>query len=111
LLALDLAPGAILPPLTHVGRPAPLGLPHVARTAPHTAAGLTTPPVPHPRPPRAAHGDFYVDEHGIIGPNIVDGRLRIGSLHCTGFGFAVEPDMASMEPMDSWTFESLGFEA
>jgi hypothetical protein len=49
-----------------------------------------------------------VEEHGIVGPNIVDGRLRIASLHCTGFGFAVEPEMSSMESMESWKFESLG---
>ena len=55
------------------------------------------------------HGDFYVQEHGIIGPKIVDGRLQIGSLHCTGFGFAVEPDMSTMESAETWTFESCGF--
>jgi hypothetical protein len=111
MTAEDLCTVGIIPTQSDLCLAATLGLQHVERNGHHYHPGLTYLPEPQRRAAQAAHGDFYVDEHGIICPNIVDGRLRIGSLHCTGFGFAVEPDMASMEPMDSWTFESLGFEA
>jgi hypothetical protein len=88
---------------------ATLGLQHVERNGHHYHPGLSYLPEQVRRQALVAHGDFYVEEHGIIGPRIVDGRLQIGSLHCAGFGFAVEPDMAASEPAETWKFESLGF--
>ena len=107
----DLCTVGIIPTQSDLCLAATLGLQHVERNGHHYHPGLTYLPEPQRRAALAAHGDFYVDEHGIIGPGIVDGRLRIGSLHCPGFGFAVAPDMSSMEPMETWTFESLGFDA
>jgi hypothetical protein len=87
---------------------ATLGLGHVERNGHHYHPGLTYLPERERRAALAAHPDFYIEEHGIIGPRIADGRFCIGSLHCAGFGFAVEPDMSTMEPVETWTFESLG---
>ncbi|MXU66223.1 enolase C-terminal domain-like protein [Oceanomicrobium pacificus] len=46
------------------------------------------------------HGDIYRD--GPAGPQlrITDGRVAIGSLDCTGFGAAVQPDLASTPELE-----------
>ncbi len=104
----DLCSVGVVPTQSDLCLAATLGLHHVERNGHHYHPGLTYLPEPERRAALAAHPDFYVEEHGIVGPHIVDGRLHIASLHGAGFGFAVEPDMATMEPADTWTFESLG---
>ena len=104
----DLCSVGIIPTQSDLCLAATLGLQHVERNGHHYHPGLSYLPESERRAALAAHGDFYAEEHGIVGPNIVDGRLRIASLHCVGFGFAVEPDMSTMESMESWKFESLG---
>ena len=105
----DLCSVGIVPTQSDLCLAATLGLQHVERNGHHYHPGLSYLPEQVRRQALAAHGDFYVEAHGIIGPRIVDGRLQIGSLHCAGFGFAVEPDMAASEPAEAWKFESLGF--
>lgn len=104
----DLCSVGIVPTQSDLCLAATLGLQHVERNGHHYHPGLTYLPESQRRAALAAHGDFYVKEHGIIGPNIVDGQFRIASLQCDGFGFAVEPDLSAMEPAESWQFESLG---
>jgi hypothetical protein len=104
----DLCCVGIVPNQSDLCLVATLGLEHVERNGHHYHPGLSYLPVDLGRAALAAHGDFYAEERGIIGPNIVDGRLRIGSLQCAGFGFAVEPDMTDFEPAGAWRFESLG---
>lgn len=104
----DLCSVGIVPTQSDLCLAATLGLRHVERNGHHYHPGLTYLPEPERRAALAAHPDFYVEEHGIVGPAIVGGRLRIGSLHCPGFGFAVEPDLSTQEPADTWSFESLG---
>jgi hypothetical protein len=104
----DLCSVGIIPTQSDLCLAATLGLEHVERNGHHYHPGLTYLPADQRQAALAQHGDFYTDEHGIIGPNIVDGKLQIGSLQCVGFGFAVEPDMSSMESPDTWRFDSLG---
>jgi hypothetical protein len=104
----DLCSVGVVPTQSDLCLAATLGLKHVERNGHHYHPGLTYLPESERRAALSAHADFYVEEHGIIGPRIADGRFRIASLHCTGFGFAVEPDLATMEPAETWTFESLG---
>jgi hypothetical protein len=104
----DLCSVGIVPTQSDLCLAATLGLEHVERNGHHYHPGLTYLPEAQRRAALAAHPDFYVEEHGIIGPHIIDGRFRIGSLQCEGFGFAVEPDMSAMEPAESWHFASLG---
>ncbi len=104
----DLCTVGIVPVQSDLCLAATLGLHHVERNGHHYHPGLSYLPEPQRRAAVAAHPDFYVEEHAIIGPRIEDGRFRIASLHGPGFGFAVEPDMSAMEPADTWTFESLG---
>jgi hypothetical protein len=104
----DLCSVGIIPTQSDLCLAATLGLEHVERNGHHYHPGLTYLPVEQRRAALAAHGDFYVQEQGIVGPHIVDGQLRIASLQCDGFGFAVEPDMSALEPAESWRFESLG---
>jgi hypothetical protein len=104
----DLCSVGIVPTQADLCLAATLGLQHVERNGHHYHPGLTYLPEAQRSRALAAHPDFYVQEHGIIGPKIIDGQFRIGSLQCVGFGFAVEPDMSAMEPAESWQFESLG---
>jgi hypothetical protein len=104
----DLCTVGVVPVQSDLCLAAALGLPHIERNGHHYHPGLTYLPEATRRAALAAHRDFYIEERGIIGPNIVDGRLQIGSLQCAGFGFALEPEMTEWEPAESWKFESLG---
>lgn len=104
----DLCTVGVVPVQSDLCLAATLGLQHVERNGHHYHPGLSYLPEGERRAALAAHGDFYVEEHGLVGPNIREGRFDIGSLQCVGFGFAVEPDMSRMEPVEGWTFESLG---
>jgi hypothetical protein len=104
----DLCSVGIIPTQSDLCLAATLGLEHVERNGHHYHPGLSYLPESARRAALAAHGDFYVEEHGIVGPRIAGGRLQIASLQCAGFGFAVEPDMTAMEPVETWRFESLG---
>jgi hypothetical protein len=104
----DLCSVGVVPVQSDLCLAATLGLTHVERNGHHYHPGLTYLPEAARRAALAAHPDFYTEEHGIIGLKIADGRLAIGSLQCVGFGFAVEPDLSTMEPADTWTFASLG---
>jgi hypothetical protein len=103
----DLCSVGVVPVQSDVCLAATLGLTHVERNGHHYHPGLSYLPEAQRRAALAAHPDFYTEEHGIVGPRITDGRFEIGSLQCPGFGFAVEPDLATMEPADTWTFASL----
>ena len=87
---------------------ATLGLEHVERNGHHYHPGLSYLPEAQQQAALAAHGDFYIQQHGRICPHLTNGRFQIGSLQCTGFGFAVEPDFDSMQTPDQWEFDSLG---
>ncbi len=85
-----------------------LGLSHIERNGHHYHPGLTYLPESQRRAALEAHGDFYAEQNGIIAPRLADGQFQIGSLHCVGFGFAVEPDFELMQSPDEWEYESLG---
>lgn len=104
----DLCSVGIIPTQSDLCLVATLGLSHVERNGHHYHPGLSYLPESERRAALAKHGDFYVEEGGIIGPNIVGGRFRIGSLQCVGYGFDVEPDFSTMIPAEEWQFESLG---
>jgi hypothetical protein len=104
----DLCSVGIVPTQSDLCLVATLGLEHVERNGHHYHPGLSYLPAAQREAALKKHGDFYTEEQGIIGPNIVDGKFQIASLQCVGFGFAVEPDMASMESAETWRFESLG---
>jgi hypothetical protein len=104
----DLCSVGVIPTQSDLCLVATLGLQHVERNGHHYHPGLSYLPEPERQAALARHLDFYVEESGRIGPHLHDGRFRIGSLQCPGFGFAVEPDLASMERPEDWTFASLG---
>ena len=84
-----------------------LGITHVERNGHHYVRGLA-----HcSRAERAAalrhHGDLYLGDEREAWLRIEAGRLRVGSLATAGYGVAFDPDLASMIPLDRWTFDSL----
>lgn len=107
----DLCSVGVIPTQSDLCLVATLGLTHVERNGHHYHPGLSYLPEPERRLALDRHGDFYMEERGIIGPRITAGQLRIGSLQCIGFGFAVEPDFSTMASPDAWTYESLGLES
>jgi hypothetical protein len=104
----DLCTVGVIPVQADLCLVATLGLTHVERNGHHYHPGLSYLPIGEQQLALAAHGDLYARHQGVIAPNIIDGKFRIGSIQCPGFGFAIEPDMASMESPEAWTFSSLG---
>ncbi len=106
----DLCTVGVVPVQSDLCLIATLGLSHVERNGHHYHPGLSYLPTEERQAALEAHGDFYAEQHGIVAPNLVDGQFQIGSLQCVGYGFAVPPNMDSMESADDWEFTSLGLE-
>jgi len=104
----DLCSVGVIPVQADLALAATLGLSHVERNGHHYHPGLSYLPFAEQEAALAAHGDFYAEQHGRVSPRLVDGKFQIASLHCPGFGFAVEPDINTMTPADEWQYESLG---
>ncbi len=82
---------------------ATLGLQHVERNGHHYHRGLSYMEPADRLQIAAAHPDLYAVNGELVTPRLVDGRFEIASLQCSGFGFAVEPNMSSMQGPDEWT--------
>ncbi len=78
-----------------------LGLGHVERNGHHYVNGMAGLPEAEQTAFLAAHGDLYERSAGAVRVRIADGRLRIGSLACNGFGVAAEPSWADMRMIQS----------
>ena len=104
----DLCSVGVIPVQADLCLAATLGLGHVERNGHHYHRGLSYLPESEQRAALQAHGDFYAEQHGIVSPRLIDGKFKIGSLHCVGFGFDVEPDFGDMQSIDEWEFDSLG---
>jgi hypothetical protein len=109
MTAEDLCTVGIVPVQADLALVATLGIKHVERNGHHYHSGLNYLPESQRQAALAAHGDLYALQHGRISPNIVAGQFQIASLHCPGFGFAIEPDMEAMESPEQWEYASLGF--
>jgi len=104
----DLCTVGIVPVQSDLCLVATLGLTHVERNGHHYHPGLSYLPMAEQRAALAAHADLYAQQQGVIAPRLINGTFEIGSLQCVGFGFAVEPEMASMQPPEEWEYASLG---
>jgi len=104
----DLCCVGIIPVQSDLCLVATLGLTHVERNGHHYHRGLSYLPRSQQQSALSAHGDLYVERQGTVVPRLVDGKFQIGSLQCVGCGFAVTPDMESMQRPDEWDFASLG---
>lgn len=76
-----------------------LGLDHVERNGHHFVDGFAGRPRAEAERFLAAHPDLYRATEGGVRLAIRDGMLELGSLDCAGFGAAVLPDQAALEPM------------
>jgi hypothetical protein len=103
----DLCSVGIIPVQADLCLASTLGISHVERNGHHYHPGLNYLTESQRQAALVAHPDFYSDERGRVAPTVRDGRFEIESLHCVGFGFAVEPDFESMETPETWLFESL----
>lgn len=76
-----------------------LGITHVERNGHHYVNGLAGVPEAEQADFLAAHPDMYHRADGVVRLTIRDGKVSIGSLGCTGFAYAAEPDVAAMKEM------------
>jgi L-alanine-DL-glutamate epimerase-like enolase superfamily enzyme len=76
-----------------------LGVTHVERNGHHYVNGMAGLPDAEQAAFLAAHPDLYQRSHGAVRAQIVDGRLEIGSLDCTGYASAAMPDWSATTPM------------
>lgn len=77
-----------------------LGLPHVERNGHHYFRGLDHLPPAEAAAAVRAHGDLYRPLGNGHALAITDGRLRLGSLTCAGFGYGGPVDFAARAPVD-----------
>ena len=98
----DLCSVGIIPVQADLCLAATLGLEHLERNGHHYHPGLSYLPKSQQDAALAAHSDLYDHSHGRVIPAVRAGKFEIESLQCTGFGFAVVPDLDSMQSPDEW---------
>jgi len=107
----DLCTVGVVPVQSDLALVAALGLTHVERNGHHYHPGLSYLPQAEQEAALQAHPDFYARQGPIIGPHVRNGKVDITSLQCVGYGFAVEPDLASYTSPEEWDYASLGLDA
>jgi hypothetical protein len=99
----DLCCVGIVPLQSDLCLVATLGLEHVERNGHHYHAGLSYLPIEQQQAAVRLHPDLYEWHGNVAQPAVRGGTFSIGSLQCTGFGFAVVPDLAQMIPAEQWS--------
>lgn len=84
-----------------------LGITHVERNGHHYVKGLAHCSRRERYQATRQHRDLYRGGEDRAQLRIEGGLLRVGSLGTPGYGGAFEPDLASMIPLDRWSFDSL----
>lgn len=81
---------------------AALALPTVERNGHHYFRGLDHLPKSEVEEALALHPDLYRRRNGGAMLAIADGRIRMQSLQCPGFGYRPKVDVAARTPIDRW---------
>jgi len=84
-----------------------LGITHVERNGHHYVKGLAHCSRRERYQATRLHRDLYRGGEDEARLRIEGGLLRVGSLGTPGYGGAFEPDLASMMPLEQWSFDSL----
>jgi len=84
-----------------------LGITHVERNGHHYVKGLSHCSRRERQQATRLHRDLYRGGEDKAHLRIDDGLVRVASLGTPGYGGAFEPDLASMMPLEDWSFESL----
>jgi hypothetical protein len=74
-----------------------LGIGHVERNGHHYVNGMAAQPEAEQQAFLSAHPDVYERSHGAVRLKILEGRIEIGSLACTGYASAAMPDFSAMQ--------------
>jgi hypothetical protein len=72
-----------------------LGITHLERNGHHYVKGMHDLSNREQQDFLKAHPDLYIKDRDFVRVNIDRGRMKIGSLHRTGFGYSAEPDWES----------------
>ena len=88
-----------------------LGIVHVERNGHHYVRGLAHCSRRERYQATRMHRDLYRGGEDEARLRIEGGLLRVGSLGTPGYGGAIEPDLASMIPLEDWPIESLEAES
>ena len=84
-----------------------LGITHVERNGHHYVKGLAHCSRRERYQATRLHRDLYRGGEDEARLRIEGGLLRVASLGTPGYGGAFEPDLASMMPLEQWSFDSL----
>lgn len=84
-----------------------LGINHVERNGHHYVRGLAHCSRRERYQATRLHRDLYRGGEDEARLRIEDGLMHVGSLGTPGYGGAFEPDLASMMPLEQWSFDSL----
>lgn len=109
MTAEDLCSVGVVPMQADLCLAAAIGLTHIERNGYHFHSGLSYLPESQQIAAMKEHSDCYAQIDGVVRPHVVDGKLAIGSLQCSGFGFSVLPDTEQMVSVADWRYESLGW--
>jgi len=107
----DLINTAVVPLHQDLTTLATLGIHHAERNGHHYVRGLFHLSDSERAGCLSVHGDLYANRDGIPQLNVVDGKIRIGSLQVAGYGVGVPVDYDAMTPFEEWSFDSLEVDA
>jgi hypothetical protein len=107
MTAEDLTTLPVLPLQQDLATVRALGITHVERNGHHYVKGLDHCSRRERYQATRLHRDLYRGGEDEARLRIEDGLLRVASLGTPGYGGAFEPDLASMLPLEDWSFESL----
>ena len=111
MTAEDLTTLPVLPLQEDLATVRALGITHVERNGHHYVKGLAHCSRRERYQATRLHRDLYRGGEDEARLRIEGGLLRVASLGTPGYGGAIEPDLASMMPLENWSMESLEAEA
>jgi enolase-like protein len=111
MTAEDLTTLPVLPLQQDLATVRALGITHVERNGHHYVKGLSHCSRRERQQATRLHRDLYLGGEDKARLRIDNGLVRVASLGTPGYGGAFEPDLASMMPLEDWSFESLEAES
>jgi L-alanine-DL-glutamate epimerase-like enolase superfamily enzyme len=103
----DLMNLPVVPLQQDLAQLAALGIPHAERNGHHYVRGLDHLSPTERQSCAQVHRSLYAPLGDSLALAIRQGRIDLSSLQCPGLGVGMEVDIASMIPLEEWTFASL----
>jgi len=98
----DLSTLPVIPLQEDLATIAALGFEHAERNGHHYFRGLDHLSPRERQSALESHADLYEVREGLAQVRIREGRLRLGSIQCPGFGYASQADDAGFVDVETW---------